>query len=137
MSTRGNSPPPMPSGERPRAAIDPDDGRVVRVIREVGGVNYPILNKTNYGDCSLVMKVMLEARVSHQDDRMVLEVLIRAIPPEIVSTVAIKVTGKEVWDAIKTLRIGNNRVRKASVQKMCKEYETIVFREEEMVDDFG
>src|SRR6266540_6341331 len=147
MSVRGDSPPPMLSGERPRASVDPDDGRVVRVIREVGGANYPILNKTNYGDCSLVMKVMLEARglwpacdlggINHQDDRMALEALIRAVPPEMVSTVAVKATTKEAWDAIKTLRVGNDRVRKASAQKVRKEYETIVFREGETVDDFG
>src|SRR6266540_934976 len=146
MSVRGDSPPPMPSGERPRATIDPDDGRVVRVIREVGGANYPILNKTNYGHWSLVMKVMLQARglweacdlggVSHQDDRMALEALIRAVPPEMVSTVAVKATAKEAWDAIKTLRVGNDRVRKATAQKVRKEYETIVFREGEAVDGF-
>src|SRR6266540_5476399 len=112
MSVRGDSPPPMLSGERPRTTVDPDDGRVVRVIREVGGANYPILNKTNYSDWSLVMKVMLEARglwqacnlsgVSHQDDRMALEALIRAVPPEMVSMVAVKATEKKVWDAINT-----------------------------------
>src|SRR5438128_87653 len=117
-STRGESPPPMPSGERPRATVDPDDGRVVRVIRKVGGANYPILNETTYNDWLLVMKVMLEARglwptcdlggVSHQDDRMALEALIRAVPPEMVSTVVVKAMAKEAWNTIKTLRVGND-----------------------------
>src|SRR5438876_1833592 len=120
-STRGDSPPPMPSGQRPCATVDRDDGRVVRVIREVGGANYPILNKTNYSDWLLVMKVMLEAHglwqacdlggINHQDDRMALEALIRAIPPEMVSTIAVKATAKVAWDAIKILRVGNDRVR--------------------------
>ena len=46
--------------------------------------------------------------VSHQDVRMVLEVLIRAVPPEMVSMVAVKETAKEAWDAIKTLRVDND-----------------------------
>src|SRR5438128_1105783 len=138
-STRGDSPPPMPSGQHPRATVDPDDGRVVRVIQEVGGANYLIVNKTNYNDWSLGMTVMLEARgqwlacnlgsVSHQDNQIALEALIQAIPPEMVSMVAIKAMAKEAWDAIKTLRIGNDRVRKATAQKVRREYETIVFRE--------
>src|SRR5438105_1854820 len=107
-STEGVLPLPSPSSARPRAAIDPDDGRVVRVIWEVGGANYPILNKTNYDNWSLVIKVMLETRglwqacdaggVSHQDDQMALEELIRALPQEMVSTVVVKAMAKEAWD---------------------------------------
>ena len=78
-STSRASPPGSPWSTRPRATVNPDEGWVVRVVREVGGANYPVLSKTNYNDWSLVMKVMLEARglwqaydaggVSHQNDR--------------------------------------------------------------------
>ena len=33
--------------------------------------------------------------------------------------------------------VGNDRVRKASAQKVRKEYETIIFWEGETVDDFN
>ncbi|XP_066392419.1 uncharacterized protein [Miscanthus floridulus] len=44
---------------------------------------------------------------------------------------------KEAWDAVKTMRIGADRVKEVNTQKPLKEFENIQFKEGESVDDFG
>ena len=35
---------------------------VKKTVRDVGGVQYPMLTRTNYAECVVLMKVMLKAR---------------------------------------------------------------------------
>ena len=102
-------------------------GVVQRVIREVGGgSSCPTLTKTNYSDWALLMKVKLKARGlwsavdpgggDAQEDMMALELLSGSIPPEMVSAVASKETAKEAWATIKTMRVGDDRVRASTAQ---------------------
>jgi hypothetical protein len=97
-------------------------GVIQRVIREVGGgSSYPTLTKTNYSDWALLMMVKLKARGlwsavepgggDEQEDMMALDILSNAVPAEMVSSVASKETAKEAWEAIKTMRVGDDRVR--------------------------
>ena len=77
---------------------------VQRVVHESGG-SWPMLSRTNYVDWALLMQVMLEARqlwVAVNDgaperemDRTAMECLLRSVPPEMLSTLAVKVTAKE------------------------------------------
>jgi hypothetical protein len=53
------------------------------------------------------------------------------------STLARKPTVKEAWDAVKTLRIGDDRARDASAQQLRREFGAIVFKESETVSEFG
>ena len=48
------------------------------------------------------------------DDRSALDAICSAIPAEMVPALATKETAKEAWEAIKTLRIGDDRVRTAT-----------------------
>lgn len=103
---------------------------VVRhVVKEVGSsANYPILTKTNYGDWALMMKVMLQARslweavntgdTDFQEDPMAMEAILRAVPPEMLSTLVVKPMAKDTWDAIKLMRVGVNRVRKSKAHQL-------------------
>ncbi|XP_066311131.1 uncharacterized protein [Miscanthus floridulus] len=54
-----------------------------------------------------------------------------------VPALATKETAKEAWEVIKTLHIGDDRVRTATVQTLHAEYENIAFREGESVEDFS
>jgi hypothetical protein len=102
--------------------------RVVEKVASAGPVNYPLLSKTNYNDWALLMKIKLEARllwavvdpddVDFQVDRMALDAICSAVPPEMISTLTTKTSAKEAWESIKTMRIGADRVRKASAQKL-------------------
>jgi len=105
------------------------------------------LTKTNYNEWSLLMKVKLQARhlwdvVEHgdgdfHDDRTALEAICSAVPPELVSSLATKETAHDAWKAIKTLRIGDDRVRKATAHNLRTEYEAISLRDDETIEDFA
>jgi hypothetical protein len=97
---------------------------VVEKVVSAGPTNYPLLSKTNYNDWALLMKIKLEARllwavvdpddVDFQVNRMALDAICSTVPPEMISTLATKPSAKEAWGSIKTMRIGVDRVRKAS-----------------------
>jgi hypothetical protein len=72
------------------------------------------------------MKVKLKARGlwtavekgggDETEDMMALDVLAIAVLPEMVVMVASKDCAKKAWDEIKTLRVGDDRVRAATTQ---------------------
>jgi hypothetical protein len=116
-------------------------------VKDVGGGSYPMLTRTNYTEWSLLMKVKLQARGiwdaielsadDYQEDRMALEAILQAVPPEMMAGLAVKRTAKEAWEAIRAMRVGSDRVRKGKVQQLKKEFEMISFRDGESVDDFA
>jgi hypothetical protein len=53
-----------------------------------------------------------------------------------VTTVAKKKTMNEAWDAIATMRVGDDRVKKASVQQLRSQFNRAAFRNGESVEDF-
>jgi hypothetical protein len=91
----------------------------------VGPANYPIRMKTNYNEWSLLMKIKLEAwslwaamdksDAEFQVDRMAFDAICSAVPTDMITTLAVKPMAKEAWDCIKTIRIGDDRVRKATM----------------------
>ena len=91
----------------------------------MSSTSFPILTRSNYNNWSLLMRVILQARgrwtlvetgdVEYFDDHQVLEAILRAIPPEMIPTLAVKKTAKDAWDALKTLRVGAERVRESKV----------------------
>jgi hypothetical protein len=119
---------------RPRGGRGGGDRVVVEKVVSAGPVNYPLLTKTNYNDWALLMKIKLEARllwaavdpddVDFQVDRMALGAICSVVPPELISTLA-------------TMRIGVDRVRKASAQKLRRDYEQLTLRDGETVEDFA
>ena len=105
------------------------------------------MTKTNYDSWALLMKLKLQARhlweavedgdVEFHDDRTALEAICSAVPPELVPTLAIKPSAKAAWKAIRTMRVGDERVRKSTAQNLRTEYEQIAFRDGESVEDFA
>ncbi|CAN6237842.1 unnamed protein product [Urochloa humidicola] len=95
------------------------------------------------------MKVMLRARnlwdaieygdcdCDFQEDCMAREVLILSVPPEMVPQVAKKKLAAETWDAIKTMCVGSNKVQKGRAQQLHRDFEAMVFRSGEKVDEFS
>ena len=75
--------------------------------------------------------------VDFHDDRSALEAICSSVPQEMVPTLATKASAKEAWEAIRTMRIGDDRVRKSTAQSLCVEYEQISFRDGESVEDFA
>jgi hypothetical protein len=120
---------------------------IQRVVREVGGgTTFPVLTKSNYTEWAILIKVKLKAwglwvtvekgEADPQEDMMALDVLVSVVPPEMVATVAKKKTAKEAWDTITTMRVGDDRVKKASAPQLRNQFDWATFKEGESVEDF-
>ncbi|CAA7409803.1 unnamed protein product [Spirodela intermedia] len=95
-----------------RAMVGGKDGVVQRVIHEVSaGAGFPMLTKTNYSDWALLMKA--------------LDALCSAVPAEMWPVIVDKETAKEAWEAIATIRIGDDR------------FDSATFKEGESVEDYA
>jgi hypothetical protein len=70
----------------------------------------------------------------HQEDMMALDVLSSAVPPEMVSAVASKDMAKSAWETIKTLRVGDDRMRAAATQHHLRQFEIAEVKEESIED---
>jgi hypothetical protein len=62
---------------------------------------------------------------------------LRTVPSEMKAGLAVKKSAKEAWDALRSMRVGDDRVKAASVQRLWKEYENMAFRDGESIDDFA
>ena len=125
------------------------EGIVQRVIREVSaGTVFPMLTKTNYSDWALLMKVKLRARllwtaiekgggVKPHEDMQALDALCSTVPPEMWPVIADKETAKEAWEAIATMRIGDDRVKKTSAQNLWRQFDSATFKEGESIEDYA
>jgi len=48
-----------------------------------------------------------------------------------------KKTVKEAWEAVKSMRVGAKHVKEANAQRLLQEFENIMFKDGETVDDFA
>jgi hypothetical protein len=118
----------------------------VEKILSAGPANYPLLTKTNYNQWALLMRIKLEARglwgavdpggAGFHTDRLALDAIYSVVSLEMIITLTTKDSASEAWESIKTMRIGDDRIRKASAQRVCREYEMLGFRGGEGVEDF-
>jgi len=91
-------------------AAQPRQEVVVRTVREVSGISWPQLTRTNYGEWVVTMKVKLRARrlcnaidkgtYNEEDDMSAMEAFIAAVPTEYMEPLGAKKTAKEAWEAI-------------------------------------
>ncbi|KAJ6821686.1 uncharacterized protein M6B38_390630 [Iris pallida] len=89
-----------------------------RIMERWDKVKYLMLTRTNYADYALLIRVNMQAQglweeiepgvADYHDDKMALFVILRAVLPEMLRTLAGKDTAKEAWDTVKTMRMGSN-----------------------------
>lgn len=72
----------------------------------------------------------------YHDDRTALEAICSGVPQEMVPTLATKPTTKDAWEAIKAMRVGDERVRKSTARSVRAKYKQTVLRENEQIEDF-
>jgi hypothetical protein len=70
-------------------------------------------------------------------DRLALGAMLRGVPQEMHSMLLNKKSMKEAWEAIKTMRLGADRVKEVNAQKLLVEFEAISFKPGETIDDFA
>jgi formylmethanofuran dehydrogenase subunit C len=68
-------------------------------------------------------------------DRRALSAILHAVSSEMKVGLAVKKSVKEVWDAVKLMRVGDERIKSVSLQRLLKEYKNVAFGES--VDDFA
>jgi hypothetical protein len=68
---------------------------------------------------------------------MALDALYGVVPPKIVLMINKKETAKEAWDAIATMRVGDDRVKKATAQQLCQKFNLATFEDGETVEDYA
>jgi hypothetical protein len=67
---------------------------------------------------------------------MVLDTLCGAVPPEMVPMIVKKETANEATDAIVTMRVGDDRVKKATTQQMRRKFDLATFDNGETIEDY-
>jgi hypothetical protein len=63
--------------------------------------------------------------------------ILRSVPSDMLGSLARKRTARSAWEAMKTVRMGVERVREASARQLLKDFGEIAFRNGELVDDFA
>jgi hypothetical protein len=68
---------------------------------------------------------------------MALDALCSTVPPEMVSTIDKKETANEVWDAIATMRVSDDRVKKVTTQQLHQKFDLATFDDGETIEDYA
>ena len=113
----------------------------------VGNLVWPMLTRTNYQEWSALVQCNLEGmylwdaiesdKVERRRDRLALGAMIRSVPQDMHSMLLNKKSVKEAWEAIKSMRLGAERVKEVNAQKLLAEFESIAFKAGETIDDFA
>ena len=130
--------------ERRRQSPSPERRRGRSSVPQIGyrdsraGTPWPMLTKSNYHECSLLMKVKLQAR--HLWDAVHLGGITyedASVPLDIAASITNKRTAKLAWDTIALRRVGGDRVRRATLQRLRWEWKGLAFQPGEHVEDFA
>jgi hypothetical protein len=68
---------------------------------------------------------------------MALDALCSVVPPKMVPTIAKKEMDKEAWDTIVTMRVGDDRVKKATTQQLRRKFDLTTFDDGETIEDYA
>ena len=74
--------------------------------------------------------------VEDKTDKVALAMLYQGLPKDMLLSIAEKETAKDAWDALKTMCQGADRVKKAKVQTLKTEFESLSMKSNEQLDDF-
>jgi hypothetical protein len=109
------------------------------VVKEASAsVQYPTLTRTNYNEWSLLMKVNMQAQgiwhaikpeeedvIEYREDRLAIAAILRAVPPEMLASLTTKRTAQSAWEAIRSHRVGVQKVREANAEQLRKVFTEI------------
>ena len=122
-------------------------------MAEKGGsvfVQYPMLTKSNYSIWAIKMKSLMRAqgvwdavepedpaKVDETMDQKALTAIYQSIPDDVFVLIAEKETSEDVWEALKTNRLGDDRIKQARLQTLKSEFYRLKMKDTESVDDFA
>ncbi|KAK3147062.1 hypothetical protein QOZ80_3BG0277590 [Eleusine coracana subsp. coracana] len=140
MPLKGRSHTP-PRRRRLTLSPEPVRGRggpkiiVRRTIKEANAtIVYPTLTRTNYDEWTMLMQVNMEAagiwyavephpdeEVEYRNDRLALAAILRSVPVDMLPTLCNKRSARAAWEAVKTIRVGVDRVRECNAQQLRRD----------------
>uniref|UniRef100_K3XSH9 CCHC-type domain-containing protein n=1 Tax=Setaria italica TaxID=4555 RepID=K3XSH9_SETIT len=114
-------------------------------------LQFPVLNKTNYGAWAVRMKLLMRAqgvwdvadpndeqRINDDEkDNMAMAIISMGLGDEMLMQVAEKESAFEMWTALCSMHMGAERTKEAKVQTLCWELENLCMGNAELVDDFA
>jgi hypothetical protein len=68
---------------------------------------------------------------------MALDALCDEVPPKMVLTIAKKETTKDAWDVIVAMRVGDDRVKRVTVQQLRQNFDPTTFNDGETIEDYA
>lgn len=109
-------------------------------------IKCPMLTSTNYTVWAIRMKNVLKVHkvwnivetASEEEDKndIAIGLLFQAIPETLVLQVGELKTANKVWEAIKARHVGAERVKEAGLQTLLSEFDRLVMKDTEKIDDF-
>jgi len=117
------SPPRSPALKKPKiemSDVGPSSGTAGA---KDSSLMWPMLSRSNYTEWAMLMQCNYEAMeiwdvidpggagVKRAQDRQAMSALLRSVPKEMWQTLGGKKTIKEVWEAVRTMRVGADRVK--------------------------
>ncbi|KAL8107156.1 hypothetical protein AgCh_023818 [Apium graveolens] len=123
-----------------------------KIKNKMISLRYPMLSRANYTTWAIKMKVNQQARgvwdvispkdpkttvVEEKEVKLAWAAIYQAIPEDMLLSLADKETAKEAWEAIKVTCQGAEHVKTAKVQTLKTEFESLVMKEIDTIDDFS
>ncbi|GJV21596.1 zinc finger, CCHC-type containing protein [Tanacetum coccineum] len=109
----------------------------------------PLLKPSNYSLWAIRMQIILEANglwemiepndktvEDNRKDKTAIAFLYQALPEEQLLQITKHKTAKEIWTALKTKHVGEERVQQARLQTLKSEFELLHMKEDETIDTF-
>jgi hypothetical protein len=62
---------------------------------------------------------------------------LRAVPEEMQAGLARKEPATEVWEAIRAVRMGGDKIKEANADKLCRDFSKLQFKLRECVKDLS
>lgn len=136
----------------PRSGRLGDHGGAVVAARPAGKVvamHYPMLSDTNYGVWAVKMKIILRhlgvwaaikgegSSGGEEKDIEALTAISQAVPDAVMMAIADKDTAKEAWEAIEKMNVGEDRVKKARLQALKRQFDRLYMEDSETIAEFS
>jgi transposase InsO family protein len=125
-------------------------GNPPRIVIRGGGVpiQYPMLSDTNYGLWAVKMKILLralgvweavecEGEADKEKDQGAIAAISQAVSDSTIMAIAEKETAKEVWQVIKQMAVGEDRVKKARAQVVKRQFDRLVMSDSSSLVEFS
>uniref|UniRef100_A0ACD5Z920 Uncharacterized protein n=1 Tax=Avena sativa TaxID=4498 RepID=A0ACD5Z920_AVESA len=111
-------------------------------------VQYPMLTETNYNLWAVKMKIIMrplgvwsaiegDGEYGEQKDEGAFAALSQSVPDSVMMAIAGYETAREAWEAIRRMRVGEDRVRKARVKHLKRQLDRMEMDDGESVTVFA